>query len=53
MTMTENIHKDCENYNAKKDYCLRFFEDNVSKNYPTCKEYAEFNDKDLQRRWSN
>ena len=51
--MTENIHKDCENYSPKKDYCLRFFEENVSEKYKTCKEYAEYDDKDLQRRWSN
>lgn len=25
-----NIHETCENYNAKKDYCLKFFETNVS-----------------------
>ena len=48
-----NIHSDCENYNLKKDYCLKFFEENVSKKYSTCKEYSEFNDKELQKKWSN
>ena len=48
-----NIHKDCENYSPKKDYCLKFFEENVSENYPVCKEYSEFNDKELSRKWSN
>ena len=38
-----NIHKDCENYNGKKDYCLKFFEENVSERYKTCREYSEFN----------
>ena len=27
----ENIHLDCENYNAKKDMCLKWFEEGVSK----------------------
>lgn len=48
-----NIHSDCENYNLKKDYCLKFFEENVSEKYSTCKEYSEFNDKKLSRKWSN
>ena len=48
-----NIHETCENYNAKKDYCLKFFEDNVSENYKVCKEYSEFSDKELARKWSN
>ena len=25
-----NIHENCENYSPKKDYCLKFFEENVS-----------------------
>ena len=33
-----NIHKDCENYSPKKDYCLKFFEENVSEKYKICKE---------------
>ena len=51
--MTENIHKDCENYNSKKDMCLKWFEENVSERYTVCKEYSEFNDNELQRKWSN
>ena len=49
----ENIHSKCENYSQKKDLCLKFFEDNVSEKYKTCKEYSEFNDSELQRKWSN
>lgn len=33
----ENIHLDCENYNAKKDMCLKWFEKGVSK-YNECAE---------------
>ena len=51
--MTENIHSNCDNYVAKKDYCLKFFEENVSENYLECKEKSVFNDKDLSRKWSN
>ena len=53
MRMSENIHKNCENYVESKDYCLKFFEEKVSENYPTCKEYAEFSDKKLSQKWSN
>ena len=48
-----NIHEDCENYSKNKDYCLKYFEENVSKNYPECKEKTIFNDKELARKWSN
>ena len=48
-----NIHKDCENYNANKDMCLKFFETNVSEKYKVCKEYSKFDDKELARKWSN
>lgn len=48
-----NIHSSCENYNSKKDYCLKFFEENVSGKYKVCKEYSEFSDKELARKWSN
>ena len=48
-----NIHADCENYSPKKDYCLKFFEEKVSEKYKVCKEYSEFNDKELSRKWSN
>lgn len=51
--MCENIHKDCENYSAKKDYCLKFFEENVSEKYKVCREYSEFSDRELSRKWSN
>ena len=53
MTEEENIHKTCENYNEKKDMCLKWFEENVSKRYKTCREFSEFNDNELQRKWSN
>ena len=48
-----NIHLDCEYYNPKKDYCLKFFTDKVSEKYPYCQEYSKFNDKELSRKWSN
>ena len=52
--MTEdNIHKSCENYSESKDFCLKWFEENVSERYKVCREYSEFNDKELQRKWSN
>ena len=48
----ENIHLDCENYNAKKDMCLKWFEEGVSK-YNECAEKRRFSDTELQRKWSN
>ena len=48
----ENIHLDCENYNAKKDMCLKWFEKGVSK-YNECAEKRQFSDAELQRKWSN
>ena len=51
--MTDNIHLNCENYNKNKDYCLKFFEEKVSENYKVCREYSEFSDKELSRKWSN
>ena len=48
-----SVHENCENYNKGKDYCLKFFTDNVSEKYPNCQEYSEFNDKELSRKWSN
>lgn len=48
----ENIHLDCENYNAKKDMCLKWFEGGVSK-YNECAEKRRFSDTELQRKWSN
>lgn len=32
----ENIHANCENYNSKKDMCLKWMEENVSKNILFC-----------------
>ena len=49
----ENIHANCENYNSKKDMCLKWFEEDVSKKYKVCKKYSEFSDKELSRKWSN
>ena len=49
----ENVHLNCEHYSPKKDYCLKFFEENASENYKECKEKSVFNDKDLSRKWSN
>ena len=51
--MSENIHQNCENYNPKKDMCLKWFEENVSERYEVCREYSEFSDKELSRKWSN
>ena len=51
--MSENIHKNCENYNENKDMCLKWFEENVSEHYKVCREYSEFDDNELSRKWSN
>lgn len=48
-----NIHENCENYVQNKDYCLKWFEENMSVNYSDCKEKSVYNDGDLQRKWSN
>ena len=48
----ENIHLDCENYNEKKDMCLKWFEEGVSKDNE-CAEKRQFSDTELQRKWSN
>ena len=48
-----NVHTDCENYNSKNDYCLKWFEENVSERYSECREKSVFNDKELSRKWSN
>lgn len=47
-----NIHEDCENYNGKKDFCLKFFQENISE-LTECAEKSVFNDKELSRKWSN
>lgn len=48
-----NVHLNCDHYNPKKDFCLKFFEENVSERYKVCREYSKFNDKELSRKWSN
>ena len=48
----ENIHLNCDNFNAKKDFCLKFFRDNISE-LKECQEKTVFNDTDLSRKWSN
>ncbi|MBP3226491.1 MAG: hypothetical protein J6M08_06180 [Methanobrevibacter sp.] len=50
--MTGNIHEKYENYNKKKDYCLKWFEENIS-SLKECKEKTTFSDKELSRKWSN
>ena len=49
----KNYHQKCDNYVPSKDYCLKFFEDDVSERYKVCREYSEFSDKELSRKWSN
>ena len=51
----ENIHLNCEQYVPQNDMCLRWFELGVSNvsQYDTCAEKIIYNDKDLQRKWSN
>lgn len=51
--LLDNIHLNCVNYNKNKDYCLKFFEENVSEKYELCREYSEFDDEELSRKWSN
>ena len=51
--MTDNIHSDCSNYSPKKDYCLKWFEENVSEKYDECREKTIEDDTELQRKWSN
>lgn len=48
----DNIHLNCDNYNPKKDYCLKFFQDNIS-TMKECQEKTVYNDKELSRKWSN
>ena len=52
MMIMSNIHETCENYNGKKDMCLKWFETDVSR-LKECREKTEFNDNELQRKWSN
>ena len=48
----QNIHLNCTNYNPKKDMCLKWFEEGVSR-LKECWEKTTFNDKELSRKWSN
>lgn len=50
-----NIHLTCQNYVAKNDMCLQFFELGISdvSQYDECAEKIIYDDKDLQRKWSN
>ena len=48
----ENIHLNCDNYNAKRDMCLKFFRDGISE-LKECQEKTVFSDSDLQKKWSN
>lgn len=48
----ENIHLNCTNYNPKRDMCLKWFEEGVSR-LKECREKTTFSDKDLSRKWSN
>lgn len=48
----ENIHLNCDNFNPKKDFCLKFFRDNISE-LKECQEKTVFNDTELSRKWSN
>ena len=50
--MSENIHENCDNYNSKKDFCLKFFKDNISE-LTECQEKTVFNDNEFSRKWSN
>ena len=48
----QNIHLNCDNFNPKKDYCLKYFKENISE-LKECQEKTVFNDKELARKWSN
>ena len=50
-----NVHLNCQDYNPKKDMCLKWFEMGVSEvsQYDTCAEKVVYNDKELSRKWSN
>ena len=49
------IHSDCKYYVPENDMCLLFFELGVSNvsQYDECAEKKIYDDKDLQRKWSN
>ena len=48
----DNVHLNCDNYSPKKDYCLKFFKEDIS-NLKECNEKSVFSDKDLSKKWSN
>ena len=48
----ENMHLNCDNYSPVRDYCLKYFQDNIS-SMKECCEKSVFNDKEHQRKWSN
>jgi hypothetical protein len=50
-----NVHLNCQNYVPKNDMCLLYFELGVSEvsQYDTCAEKIIYDDKELQRKWSN
>ena len=49
----ENVHMNFENYSPRKDFCLKWFEADVSKKYKECKEKSVADDYELQRKCSN
>ncbi len=51
----ENVHLNCQNYVPKNDMCLLYFELGVSEvsQYDECAEKIIYDDKDLQKKWSN
>ena len=36
-----NIHENCANYNKSKDFCLKWFEENVSEKYKFFRKYGQ------------
>ena len=47
-----NFHLNCDNYNGSKDYCLKFFKENISE-LKECQEKTVFSDKELSKKCSN
>lgn len=50
-----NVHLNCQNYVPKNDMCLQFFQLGISEvsQYDICAEKVIYDDKELQRKWSN
>ena len=48
----DNVHLNCTNYSPKRDYCLKFFKEDIS-NLKECNEKSVFSDKNLSKKWSN